>query len=190
MAKIDDLIKKAGSKLLEVQKGYEENSKKLKGLITERGQLRASEEIGDITDTDKLKIKKLSAQITALKIELDEAGAPLVSALKTKIVALEKQKVEEELTKANNDQDKLEIKMHEASVKLIPLLEKVVELNSQLRGYWGNWNELTAKTERIATKQKCSLGSTEMLNFCSSIIIGEWQGEKRRQSKFYNRIAL
>lgn len=190
MAKIDDLIKKAGSKLLEVQKTYEKNSKKLKDLIEQRGVLRASEEIGDITDADKLKIKKISAEIAELKIELEEAGTPLVTALKNKIVNLEKQKKDEELKEANDEQDKLEKNMHDVSVKLIPLLEKVVILNFKLREYWSNWTTLSEKTERIATKQKCSLGSTEMLNFCSSIIIGEWQGKKRRQGKFYNRISL
>lgn len=186
----NSLIEIAKKKLEEIKIKQKEDGKKLEQLINQRGELLASEIVGDIKKEDVEEIKKLSAEIDALKVEIIEGGVPLVTALKNKIVILEKQKKDEELKEANSEQDKLEKKMHEVSMKLIPPLEKVVKLNSQLRRYWSSWSELSEKTERQTAKLKVSLGSETMLNFSSQTIINEWKKGEPRKRRFYNRIAL
>lgn len=191
MAKIDTvtLIKVAQEKLLEVQKDFEGDQKKLEQLITDRGALLA-EKVTDPGFKDGGKIVALSKKIDALKTKISESGAPLQNALKAKILSLKSKAEREQKLEDEKQQNLVEEKMAKISKEFIPLLGKVDTMNSTLQELYATWKGLSEKSGRMIFDKKVSIGSEQMLNLVYGVLKNEWDGKGGKGRQFYNRIAL
>lgn len=185
--KTDVLIVLAEEKLIEVQKDFEKNTKQLEELITERGSLQANEVVGDITETDALKIKKLSAEIVRLKNEL-EVSTPLAIGLKGKILALKARKKKEEKLEAEKQQKLVEEKMAAISKEFIPVLKSAIEKNKELGKLYADWSGLSVRTGRMLFDQKIVQPSDGMLNLVCQTLLNEFSGKSDGQiRRFYSK---
>ena len=170
------LLKTAQNKIKEVQKKLEGDSKRLEELLATRGSVEANVAIGVGTDADKNKIKKLSAEVVKLKAGI-ETGAPLINALKKKILSLRSKKEKEDKAEAIKRQNEIETSLNSISVKLIPILKSALKLNEELKGKWSTWNELSSISGKLSADKKVSAGSQDALNMVCKTLLEEWDGK-------------
>jgi len=181
------LLKTAQNKIKEVQKKLEGDSKRLEELLATRGSVEANVAIGVGTDADKNKIKKLSAEVVKLKAGI-ETGAPLINALKKKILSLRSKKEKEDKAEAIKRQNEIETSLNSISVKLIPILKSALKLNEELKGKWSTWNELSSISGKLSADKKVSAGSQDALNMVCKTLLEEWDGKSNGENRrFYSQ---
>lgn len=183
----NQLLKKTQKTLERIKTEYEQNKKKLEQLLSERGVLLASR-IVDTEFSDEEKITKLNKAIDKLRVEIDQAGTPLISALKAKILSLRSRAEKEDKDQAKNSQTKLEILLNETSQKVVTLLKEIVKLNSRLKEDWASWDKLDLISGKGLVDKKTIRPSVDMLEKVCGTLLSEWAGSSDGKTrKFYSK---
>lgn len=182
----NELLTKAGEKLKETIIDFESDKKQFAELTKERGNLLALELL-ETKPEQKEKITKLNKTIVNLKTIIEDT--PLViDGLKKAKLKLLSQKEKEDKGEALKGQVKIEKLLNDTSLKLIPKLKEIVELNKKLKTYWEDWDKLDGVSGKGVTDKKCIRPSVEGIDKICGTLISEWLGQSDGTiRKFYSR---
>lgn len=188
---IDEKIKKAKSKLEEVKKNYEANTKKIEELNKARALKIADQSLEPSAEGQK-EIDSLTKNIDSLKNLVEREGKDLVEALSNRIKNFEKEKQEENVQIAFIQQKKVGKKIIGFSTDLIKNLELANTANTELKKAWSNYSELRKITEKSVFKKEdlTSQGSVEMLKYLTSILKWEIENKKPRPCSEIGRMKI
>ena len=182
----NELLTKAGEKLKETIIDFESDKKQFAELTKERGNLLALELL-ETKPEQKEKITKLNKTIVNLKNIIEDTPA-VIDGLKKAKLKLISQREKEEKGEALKGQVKIEKLLNDTSLKLIPLLKEVIELNNQLKTYWEDWDKLNLISGKGLTDKKCIRPSVEGIDKICGTLLDEWAGHSDGTiRKFYSK---